>query len=133
MRAPPDEETVTSGNSCSMARSIARTSFSPKTEPMLAPMKPNSATASANGRPSNRADPVMSASRAPLFRFAVATLSGYDSPPAANPSGSAASSPASHSTKLPGSVSIAIRCAAVRRKWWLQRGQTRNSRSNSRE
>ena len=47
MRAPPDEEIRQQRLACCSASSMARTSFSPKTEPMLAPMNSKSLTATA--------------------------------------------------------------------------------------
>ena len=37
MRAPPEQETMTSGSFFSMQRSMARVTFSPTTAPMLPP------------------------------------------------------------------------------------------------
>jgi hypothetical protein len=47
MRAPPEADTIRSGTRLAMASSIVRVSFSPTTEAMLPPRKPNSNTASA--------------------------------------------------------------------------------------
>jgi hypothetical protein len=38
MRAPPEQDTMTTGRRSAMARSIARVIFSPTTTPMLPPM-----------------------------------------------------------------------------------------------
>ena len=49
MRAPPEADTMMTGTCLSIASSMARVSFSPTTEPMLPPMKPNSKTQSTTG------------------------------------------------------------------------------------
>jgi hypothetical protein len=49
IRAPPEAEIVRRGSPERRLRSTARTSFSPKTEPMLAPRKSKSLTASTTG------------------------------------------------------------------------------------
>ena len=56
------------GTCLSMASSMARVSFSPTTEPMLPPRKPNSKTHSTTGWPPRRATPVTRASSRPVFR-----------------------------------------------------------------
>src|SRR5713226_1833194 len=62
IRAPPDAETMTTGRCLSIASSIARVSFSPTTEPMLPPRKPNSKTARTAGNPPIEAMPQITAS-----------------------------------------------------------------------
>ena len=48
IRAPPEQQTMTTGQRWSMARSMARVIFSPTTTPMLPPMKPYSIAASSS-------------------------------------------------------------------------------------
>src|SRR5439155_1504831 len=77
MRAPPDAETITTGRCLSMASSIARVSFSPTTEPMLPPRKPNSKAARTAGCPPMRAMPQTTASSVEVFWTAARTRSRY--------------------------------------------------------
>src|SRR5215470_12331913 len=77
IRAPPDAETMMTGRCLSMASSIARASFSPTTEPMLPPRKPNSNTASTAGWPPIEPMPQMTASSVDVFWFAARTRSRY--------------------------------------------------------
>ena len=51
MRAPPEQDTTTSGSCCWSARSIARVTFSPTTTPIEPPMKPYSIAAITVRRP----------------------------------------------------------------------------------
>ena len=55
MRAPPEQQTMTTGSRAAMARSMPRVIFSPTTTPMLPPMKPYSIDAMTVGMPSMRA------------------------------------------------------------------------------
>ena len=51
MRAPPEQETTTSGSFSAIAFSIARVTFSPTTTPIEPPMKPYSIAAITVRRP----------------------------------------------------------------------------------
>ncbi len=51
MRAPPEQETIISGNFDSIERSIARATFSPTTAPIDPPINPNSIEQQITGRP----------------------------------------------------------------------------------
>ena len=114
MRAPPEAETMTTGTCLSIASSIARASFSPTTEPMLPPRKPNSNAQSTLGRPPIRASPVTTASSVRVFWAAARTRSRYFFV-SLKPSGSVVSRFVSRSSKEPGSASSAIRSRAEMR------------------
>ena len=75
IRAPPEAETMMTGNDLATPSSIDRVSRSPTTEPMLPPMKLNSKTHSTVGRPPMRAIPHTTASLAPVFSWAVLSRS----------------------------------------------------------
>ena len=66
IRAPPDEETITTGSRRSIARSMARVIFSPTTTPMLPPMKVYSIAATEVSMPSIRPVAQMTASFIPV-------------------------------------------------------------------
>ena len=68
---------MTTGTCLSIASSIARVSFSPTTEPMLPPRKPNSNTQSTAGSPPIRASPQTTASSPRVFCTAARTRSRY--------------------------------------------------------
>ena len=71
MRAPPEQETITSGSRSATARSTARVTFSPTTTPMEPPMKPYSMTAITVGMPSMGATAETRASQAARLLVAV--------------------------------------------------------------
>ena len=68
IRAPPDAETMITGIFSSVAFSMARVIFSPTTDPMLAPRKLKSITASDTSWPSSLASPIITASFMPVCR-----------------------------------------------------------------
>ncbi len=109
--APPDAETMTTGRCLSMASSIARASFSPTTEPMLPPRKPNSKTASTVGCPPIDAMPQMTASSVEVFWAAARTRSRYFLV-SLNASGSVVASAVSRSSNEPASAIWLIRSRA---------------------
>src|SRR3981189_3704385 len=67
MRAPPEQEIITSGTLFAMAASIARVTFSPTTAPIDPPMKLNSIEQQMTGRPPNKPSAVTMASAMPSF------------------------------------------------------------------
>jgi len=67
IRAPPELENRMSGSRFSWARSIARVTFSPTTEPMLPVKKSKLMTPITTGKPPISASPVTIASRRPEF------------------------------------------------------------------
>ena len=77
MRAPPEEETETSGSPPAAACSQARANFSPTTLPIEPPMNEKSITASRHGSASIRAVPVIIASPRPVETSASARRSVY--------------------------------------------------------
>jgi hypothetical protein len=66
MRAPPEQETITSGSFLAMQRSMARVIFSPTTAPILPPMKLNSMALAMSGLLSSSPSPVSRASFMPV-------------------------------------------------------------------
>ena len=66
IRAPPEDETITTGSRRSSARSIARVTFSPTTTPMLPPMKEYSIAATDVSIPSIRPVAQITASFMPV-------------------------------------------------------------------
>ena len=66
LRAPPEQQTMTSGWRASIARSMPRVIFSPTTTPMLPPMKLYSIAASTIWMPSMAPDATMTASFRPV-------------------------------------------------------------------
>ena len=77
MRAPPEQQTITSGQRTSMARSIARVIFSPTTTPMLPPMNAYSIAATIVGIPSTRPEPTINASLRPVAAIDEVSRSLY--------------------------------------------------------
>ena len=75
MRAPPDEDTDTSGSPSLAACSQARANFSPTTLPIEPPMNEKSITARRHGSDSIRAVPVIIASPSPVETSASARRS----------------------------------------------------------
>src|SRR5437867_10365382 len=71
MRAPPDAETMTTGSFNSVAFSTQRVTFSPTTEPILAPRKPKSITDSETSCPLILHNPATTASFSPVCRWHV--------------------------------------------------------------
>ena len=69
MRAPPEEETISSGSFSSTAASMVRVIFSPTTEPIEPPMNSGSMTASMIGRPLMKPLPQTTASRLPVLSW----------------------------------------------------------------
>ena len=65
MRAPPEAETTIERRRSASARSAARVSFSPTTEPIEPPMKTNSIAPIRTGIPSIVPDPMTIASEVP--------------------------------------------------------------------
>src|SRR3989304_4310148 len=65
MRAPPGAEKMISGRRCSSARSAARATFSPTTEPIDPPIKKKSRAATMVRNPSSAPIPVQAASARP--------------------------------------------------------------------
>ena len=129
MRAPPEQETITSGSLRSMARSTARVTFSPTTAPIEPPMKPNSIEQHITGRPLSRPSAVRIASAMPSFLRASFRRSAYGLV-STKCSGSLEASCASCSIQRPSSSSSS-RCRAFRRKWCWHFGQTRRLLSRS--
>jgi hypothetical protein len=76
MRAPPVADTVTTARRSIIARSIARATFSPTTEPMLPPMKWKSMMVRLTGLPPIVAMPEIAASVISVSRCASASRSG---------------------------------------------------------
>jgi hypothetical protein len=74
MRAPPEQDTTTTGRLCSRPRSMARVIFSPTTTPMLPPMKLYSMAATSVVMPSIVPVPHSTASLKPssIVRHAAA-------------------------------------------------------------
>jgi hypothetical protein len=66
IRAPPEQDTITTGCRAGMARSMARVIFSPTTTPMLPPMKLYSIAATEVSMPSMRPVAVTTASSMPV-------------------------------------------------------------------
>ena len=66
IRAPPEQDTMTTGSCRAIARSMPRVIFSPTTTPMLPPMKPYSIAATTVSMPLIRPVAVMTASFRPV-------------------------------------------------------------------
>ncbi len=115
IRAPPEQQTMTTGQRRSMARSMARVIFSPTTTPMLPPMKPYSIAATIVSMPSMRPDAVMMASFSPVASMLAARRARYGLV-SLNESGSVETRPESYSVQAGSSNSIRNRSAAPRRK-----------------
>ena len=115
MRAPPDEEMMTTGRRPSSARSIARVIFSPTTTPMLPPMKLYSIAATTVSIPSRRPEATITASLRPVDSIVAfkRVLYGFVS---VNCSGSVDTRFLSYSLHTPSSNSIRRRSVAPRRK-----------------
>jgi hypothetical protein len=116
MRAPPEQETISSGSFSSAASSIVRVIFSPTTLPIEPIMNVGSMTASAIGRPLMNPRPQTQASFSRLL-FCSALRRSLYAFLSTNPSGSAGSRSLNISSKLPGSTSCSIRVRAEMRKW----------------
>ncbi len=71
MRAPPEAETMTSGERDARERSMARVIFSPTTAPMLPPMKRTSMEQISTWRPPSLPRAATRASRSPVSRRAA--------------------------------------------------------------
>ena len=114
MRAPPEQQTMMTGERDSIARSIDRAIFSPTTTPMLPPMKPYSIAATIVRTPSMVPDAVMTASFWPVASMPAFSraLYGFVS---VKPSGSVEIRPRSYSTHA-SSNSIRRRSVAFMRK-----------------
>ena len=123
MRAPPEDDTATSGTPRAAAASQARENFSPVTEPIEPPMKPKSIAASSTGWASISACPITIASPSPVFSSASASRSVYGFR-SKKPSGSSERSSADSSTNEPSSASEAIRARTLIGKWWPHCVQT---------
>jgi hypothetical protein len=76
MRAPPEQETITSGSLSAAAFSMARVTFSPTTTPMDPPMKPYSMAAMSVVIPPMGATAVTTASVAARLLLAVLQAGG---------------------------------------------------------
>ena len=124
IRAPPDDDTTTSGIRAARACSAARVTFSPTTAPIEPPMNPKSMTHSATSVRPMSAVPHTAASRIPVAVCAAVNRSGYAFW-STKPSASTDCRPASRSSQVPWSASCSIRVDAGSRKWWPQTGQTR--------
>ena len=94
---------------------MARVSFSPTTEPMLPPRKPNSKTHSTTGWPPRRATPVTTASSIVVFCLAAFRRSRYRLV-SLKLSGSTLAMPVSYSSKVPASTRSAMRSREEMRK-----------------
>ena len=123
IRAPPEQQTITSGSRRSSARSAARVMISPTTTPMLPPMKPYSMATTAASIPSIRPTAESAASRRPVAARPASSRCLYGLL-SRNSSGSVDSRPRSNSDH-PSSSSEASRCRAVIRKWWEHFPHTR--------
>ena len=115
MRAPPEQQTITSGMRRCRARSTARVMISPTTTPMLPPMKLYSMATTASSSPSRRPTAESAASRRPVAARPAASRSTYGFL-SSNCKGSVDSRPRSNAVQAPSSNSEASRCAALIRK-----------------
>src|SRR5687767_4396639 len=123
MRAPPDAETMTSGRRSARARSAIRVIFSPTTLPIEPPMNAKSIAAIAAGMSPMRANPVMTASRSPVFVRAAVMRAGYGLE-SENARGSPEVISTSCSSNEPLSMRSSMRSRARIRKWWSHLVQT---------
>ena len=111
-RAPPLVTTVTNGSRRLAARSIARATFSPTTQPMLPPMKPKSSTARTEGLPPMEQVPVTTASDRPVRLWSRNSRCLYDTL-AEKDNGSSDETLRFVSRNVPGSARESIRSRAV--------------------
>src|SRR5687768_8351827 len=123
MRAPPEAETMTSGRRSARARSAIRVIFSPTTLPIEPPMNAKSIAAIAAGMSPMRANPVMTASRSPVFVRAAVMRAGYGLE-SENARGSPEVISTSCSSNEPLSMRSSMRSRARIRKWWSHLVQT---------
>src|SRR5229473_6623289 len=129
MRAPPEQETTTSGCRVSMANSIPRVTFSPTTAPIEPPIKLNSIAQQTIGRPLSCPSAVIIASHIPSFFRASRKRDAYGFV-STNRSGSVDVMRASCSVHRPSS-SISSRCFAPILKWNWHFGHTSKFASRS--
>jgi hypothetical protein len=102
--APPEAQKITTGSFCLAALSKSRVTFSPTTDPMLAPINEKSMNPKSAGYPSILPWPVIIASLSPVACFAASILVSYPG----NPRGSVVRRSSSYSTKLSSSRVMAI-------------------------
>jgi hypothetical protein len=122
MRAPPEQQTITTGSRRSIARSMPRAIFSPTTTPMLPPMKAYSIAATSVSMPSSAPVATITASFRPVFSMPAFSRALYGLV-SVKASGSVETRSLSYSVHSP-SNSIRRRSAAPTRKWCAHFGQT---------